>query len=90
MVLKSLENLLTKSISEGTYRNYDLMVPWKNTAWDDVWSKFVQWVIMPYVRRRLEEVRDKPMSRMAHAASRLGGLMRWGTELSLDTMVHLL
>ena len=41
MVLKSLKNLLTKSTGEGTYRNYDLMVPWKNAAWDDVWSKFV-------------------------------------------------
>jgi hypothetical protein len=36
------------------------------------------------------EVCDKPMSRMAHAAVRLDGLMRWGTELSLDAMVHLL
>ena len=27
MVLKSLENLLTKSTSEGTYRNYDMVVP---------------------------------------------------------------
>ena len=42
MVLKSLENLLTKSIDNGAYRNYDMVVPWKNTAWDDVWSKFVQ------------------------------------------------
>ena len=30
------------------------------------------------------------MSRMAHAVTCLDGLMRWGTELSLDTMVHLL
>ena len=45
---------------------------------------------MPYVRHGLEEVYDKPMSRMAHAATRLDGLMRWGTELSPDTMVHLL
>ena len=75
MVLKSLENLLTKSTSEGAYRNYDMVVPWKNTAWDDVWSKFIQWVIVLYVRHGQEEVRDKPMSRMAHAAACLDGLM---------------
>jgi hypothetical protein len=49
MVLKSLENLLTKSTSEGAYKDYDMVVPWKNTAWDDVWSEFVQRVIVPYV-----------------------------------------
>ena len=41
MVLKSLENLLTKSTGEGTYRNYDTVVPRKNAAWNDVWSEFV-------------------------------------------------
>ena len=41
MVLKSLENLLTKSTDEGTYRNYDTVVPRKNAAWNDVWSEFV-------------------------------------------------
>jgi hypothetical protein len=41
MVLKSLENLLTMSTAKGAYRNYDMVVPWKNAAWDDVWSKFV-------------------------------------------------
>ena len=76
MVLKSLENLLTKSIDNGAYRNYDMVVPWKNTAWDDIWSEFVQRVIVSYVRCRLEEVYDKPMSRMAHAMARLDGLMR--------------
>ena len=29
MVLKSLENLLTKSTGEGAYRNYDMVVRWK-------------------------------------------------------------
>ena len=67
-----------------------MVVPWKNATWDDVWSKFVQWVIMSYMTRGLGEVHYKLMSRMAHAATRLDGLMRWGTELSLDTMVHLL
>ena len=67
MVLKSLENLLTKSTGEGAYKNYDMVVPWKNVVWDDVWSLFVQRVIVPYVRRGLGEVHDKPMSRMAHA-----------------------
>ena len=90
MVLKSLENLLTKSTGEGAYKNYDMVVPWKNATWDDVWSAFVQFVIVPYVRRRLEEVHGKPMSRMALAVAHLDGLMRWGTELSPDTMVHLL
>jgi len=66
-----------------------MVVPWKNAAWDDVWSEFVKWVIMPYVWRGLEEVRDKPMLTMAHVAACLDGLMRWGTELSPDTMVHL-
>ena len=41
MVLKSIENLLTKSTGEGAYRNYDMVVPWKNAAWDDIWSEFV-------------------------------------------------
>ena len=90
MVLKSLENLLTKSTNEGAYKNYDMVVPWKNAASDDVQSEFVQRVIVSYMMRGLGEVHDKPMSRMAHAATRLDGLMRWGTELSPDTMVHLL
>ena len=41
IMLKSLENLLTKSIGEGAYKNYDMVVPWKNATWDDVWSEFV-------------------------------------------------
>ena len=41
IMLKSLENLLTKSTGEGAYKNYDMVVPWKNAAWDDVWSEFV-------------------------------------------------
>jgi hypothetical protein len=90
MVLKSLENLLTKSTGAGAYKNYDMVVPWKNAAWDDVWSEFVQRVIMPYVRSGLLELHGMPMSRMAHAATRLDSLMRWSTELSPDTMVHLL
>ena len=53
-----------------------MVVPWKNAAWDDVWSEFVQWVIMTYVRRGLEEVRDKPMLRMVHVVACLDGLMR--------------
>ena len=36
MVLKSLKNLLTKSTDEGAYKNYDMVVPWKNAAWSDV------------------------------------------------------
>ena len=90
MVLKSFENLLTMSTSEGFYRNYNMVVPWKNAAWDDIWSKFGKRVIMMYVRCGLEEVCDMPMSRMMHAVAHLDGLMRWGTELSPNTMVHLL
>ena len=90
MVLKSTKNLLTKSTSEGAYRNEDMVVPWKNAAWDDVWSKFVQRVIVLYVRHGLEEVHEKQMSRMAHAMAHLDCLMRWETELSPNTMVHLL
>ena len=90
MVLKSLENLLTKSTGESAYRNYNMSVPCKNTTWDDIWNEFVQRVIVLYVRCGLEEVRDKIMSRMAHAAMHLDDLMRWATELSLDTVVHLL
>ena len=88
MVLKSLENLLTKSTGEGAYKNYDMVVPWKNAAWDDIWGEFVQWIIVPYVRRELEEVCDKPMSRMVHVVACLDSLMRLSTELSPDTMVH--
>ena len=54
MLLKSLENLLTMSTDEGAYINYDMVVPWKNATWDDIWSEFVQWVIVSYVRHGLE------------------------------------
>ena len=36
MVLKSLENHL-----ESAYRNYNMVVPWKNAIWGDIWSEFV-------------------------------------------------
>ena len=50
----------------------------------------VQRVIMSYMRRGLEEVHDKLMSRMVHVEACLEGLMSWGTKLSPNTMVNLL
>jgi hypothetical protein len=76
MLLKSLENLLSKCTGEGAYKNYDMVVPSKNTAWSDVWSEFAERVIVLYVKRGLGEVRDKPSARMAHAVTCLDGPMR--------------
>ena len=90
MVLKSLKSPLTKSTSECAYKNYDMVVPWKNAAWDNVWREFVQRVIMSYMMHGLGEVHDKWNARTALVAARLDGLIRWGSKLSPDTMVHLL
>ena len=35
-VLTELENLLSMCTGEGAYKNYDMVVPWKNAAWSDV------------------------------------------------------
>jgi hypothetical protein len=90
IMLVPSKNLLSKCTSEGAYKNYDMVVPSKNAAWNDVWSEFAKWVIVLYVKRGLGEVHDKPIARMSHAVTCLDGLMRWGSKLSPDTMVHLL
>jgi hypothetical protein len=36
------KNLLSKCTSEGAYKNYDMVVPSKNAAGNDVWSEFAK------------------------------------------------
>jgi len=52
-------------------------------AWPDVWNGFVDGVIIPYLKRGLGNVRNKPPpGGMAAMDVWVDHLMRWASEIS--------
>ena len=82
-VLTAVQKFLLKCTGENVHKNYDTVVPWKQAAWPDVWNEFVDGVIIPYLKRGLGNVRNKPPLRgMAAADARVDHLMRWASDIS--------
>ena len=53
------------------------MLPWKQAAWLDIWNEFVDGVIIPYLKRGLGNVHNKPPpGGMAATNARVDHLMR--------------
>ena len=59
-VLTTVQKFMLKCTSENAHKNYDIVLPWKQAAWPDVWNKFVDGVIIPYLKRGLRNVHNKP------------------------------
>ena len=59
-VLTTVQKFLFKCTSENAHKNYDILLPWNQVAWPNVWNGFVNGVIIPYLKRRLGNVRNKP------------------------------
>jgi hypothetical protein len=79
---RGLEFLL-KCTGENAHKNYDIVLPWKQAAWPDIWNGFVHGVIIPYLKSRLGNVRNKPPpGGMAIADARVDHLLRWASEIS--------
>ena len=81
-VLTTVQKFLLKCTGENVHKNYDIVLPWKQAAWPDVWNEFVDSVIIPYLKRRLGNVRNKlPLGGMAATDAWVDHLMRWASEI---------
>jgi hypothetical protein len=77
-VLTVVQKFLLKCTGENTHKNYDIELPWKQVAWPDVWNGFVNGVIIPYLKRELGNVYNKPpLGGMAATDAWVDHLMRW-------------
>ena len=86
-----VQKFLLKCIGENAHKNYDIVLPWKQAAWPNVWSGFVDGVIVPYLKHGLGNVRNKPpLGGMAATDARVDDLMRWASEISPQKMLDLL
>ena len=82
-VLTMVQKFLLKCIGENAYKNYDIMLAWKQAAWPDVWNGFVDGVIIPYLKHGLGNVCNKPSpGGMAATNAWVGHLMRWASKIS--------
>ena len=90
-VLTAVQKFLFKCIGENVHKNYDIMLPWKQAAWPNVWNGFVNGVIIPYLKRGHGNVYNKPSpGEMAAIGAWVDHLMRWAFEISPQKMVDLL
>ena len=90
-VLTVVQKLLLKCTSENAHKSYDILLPWKEAAWPDVWNGFVDGVIIPYLKRELGNVYNKPSpGGMAAMDTRVDHLMRWASKISPQKMLDLL
>ena len=68
---------------ENAHKNYDIVLPWKQAAWPNIWNGFVDGVIIPYLKCRLGNVYNKPPSGgLAATDVWVDPLMRWVSEIS--------
>jgi len=58
-VLTVVQKFLLKCTGENTYKNYDIVLPWKQAAWLDIWNGFIDGVIIPYLKHGLGNVCNK-------------------------------
>ena len=81
-VLTVVQKFLLKCTGESVHKNYYIMLPWKQAAWPDVWNGFVDGFIIPYLKRGLGNVYNKPPSGgMTTTDARVDHLMRWASEI---------
>ena len=52
---------MLKCTGENTHKHYDIVLPWKLEAWPNFWNMFVDGVTIPYLKRELGNVRNKPL-----------------------------
>ena len=65
------------------HKNYDIVLPWKQAAWPDVWNGFVDGVIIPYLKCGPGMVYNKaPLGGIAAIDAWVDHLMRWASEIS--------
>ena len=90
-VLTAVQKFLLKCTGENTHKNYDIVLPWKQAAWPNVWNGFVDGVIIRYLKHGLGNVCNKPLSggRVATDAW-VDHLMRWASEIFPQKMLDLL
>ena len=73
------------------HKNYDIVLPWKPAAWPNVWNKFVDGVIIAYLKHGLGNVRNKPPSgAMGATDARVDHLMRWESKILPQKMLDIL
>ena len=90
-VLTMVQKLLLKCTSENAHKSYDILLPWKEAAWPDVWNGFVDGVIIPYLMCGHGNVHNKPPPRgMATTDTWVDHLMRWASKISPQKMLDLL
>ena len=81
-VLTMVQKFLLKCIGENAHKNYDIVLPWKQAAWPDVWNGFVDGVIIPYLKRGHGNVYNKPSpGEMAAIGAWVDHLMRWVSDI---------
>ena len=82
-VLTMVQKFLSKCTGENTHKNYDIVLPWKQAAWLDLWNEFVDGVIIPYLKRGLGNVHNKPPpGGMVAMDTQVDHLLRWASEIS--------
>jgi hypothetical protein len=73
---------LLKCTGKNTHKNYDIVLPWKQVAWPDVWNGFVDGVIIPYLKCGLGIVRNKlPLGGMVAMDVWVDHLMWWASKI---------
>ena len=81
-VLTTVQKFMLKCTSENAHKNYDIVLPWKQPALPDVWNGFVNGVIIPYLKHRFGNVRNKlPLGGMVATDARVDHLMMWASEI---------
>jgi hypothetical protein len=60
-VLTMVQKFLLKCTGENTHKNYNIVVPRKQAAWPGIWNEFLDGVIIPYLKRGLGNVRNRPL-----------------------------
>jgi hypothetical protein len=90
-VLTTIQKFLLKCTGENTHKNYNIVVPRKQAAWPSIWNEFLDGVIIPYLKRGLGNVHNRPPpGGMVAVDARVNHLMRWAFEISPPKMLDLL
>ena len=90
-VLTTVQKFLFKCTGENAHKNYDIVLPWKQVTWPNIWNGFVDGVIIHHLKRGLGNVHNKPPpGGMASTNVWVDHMMRWASEISPQKMLDLL
>ena len=82
-VLTVVQKVMLKCTSKNTHKNYDIVLPWKQATWPDVWNGFVDGVIIRYLKHGLGNVCNKTsMGGMVATDTWVDHLVRWASKIS--------